>query len=1403
MTPDQFNIDVQQINPLDFGEGTEELEARRAEAAAEEQMQAQQQAGTAEQAQQKDEAYATGGRNNPQQPTSDDGTLDYLQTTPDEQRAEGVKKSTEEKTIGEATKDMFVGAGLDVVENFWTAIPRGIDMLTGKADREGDQYRPAGMFFDEENNIDYNPITQQTSWGKLGRDALSFLGTGAVIAGGVALVAAAAPAIGLGAGVAGVLSAIGIGARGVKLAALAGKTTAFLGGTSMLTDAVHMNSADHNMMGAAGQAQWIQNATKKYPFLWNPLATSDTDSIFTKTWKNVLEGGMMGGILGQTIGLLGMRKHAANVAEGVVGTKPAREIVNATPEKQIADELWQQRANRSKELMKEKATEALRDDVAKKYFRKTKGNQTFDELTPEQQTELMTEQYMKNPDKYTGWSPDNELADERALRKVVEMNKSQNKQVTEAGYEQLDLPGMGGYKNKGTITDAQQGNTLSSNTVVDIADQVHRKRNTIDGEYGSTDTLITPAQVLRSNKIADIDGKELQEVAEKMYGKEMFGRVIDELAEEGMTAKEIFPEAFEKSKELFEGRNTSELSAEEFWKPIDDDITFRTGGPDSREAWYMKNVVTADLANATLFSQARDLGIAGREAGAVLNPFDVDGPGQIIMDQLEYGLFNVKKSRMLISREFRSLQTEVGAEKAKEMFKKKLAGLREETKAQVDLMRDLAMNAPSKDLSDAMLEMFSMSNHIRNWEDVTEIFRARLKGGTVRGKKYDSMMLKEMQGVMVNSVLTGPKTPLRAIMGTATATFLRPMSQVIGGFTTLDKTQVQEGLAALSGAVGAIPDSWKLFKTNLNAYWSGEMSTIKTRYGILDKRDEAWRAMGEWMMENGSDSDKAAYIMGNFARGLNDRSLLTYSTKIMGATDDAFGYIMARSRAKVRAMQDSLEVQKMGKTPEVTPALMKEFENKYMAEFIDDATGRIKVGADVALEHSAKEATLTRDLTGFAKGFENLFASNPWTKPFFLFARTGINGIELTMSHMPGFKFMIKNERRILNATLDNADAGELADLGIANAQDLLNAKAIQRGRTVIGGSIITLAAQKVMAGELTGNGSADRGVREAQRMGDWQPRSIKINGKWVSYDSFEPFNTILAYVADSADAMELMGQEWVEDKFQKVALALVGSGVSKTYLSGLTQIVDFLSGEPGQIELMAAAVVNNTVPLGGLRNEIGKVLNPYMKELNREFDDQVRNRNQITELVAAEPLPIKYDILTGEPIRNWNLPTRLFNAISPVAINPDYSPGRALLFNSGYDMRTIALRPDGVDLKDEPGVRSDYQQALGKQNIQKQLDRLAEDPRAIESLAEMEADKEAGRWGKEPKDYWVNAQINRIFTAASANAWAQVAKSPAAQRLIQQKDLLQQSRYAQQLGQTEQSNRRYDELQELRNMPK
>ena len=49
--------------------------------------------------------------------------------------------------------------------------------------------------------------------------------------------------------------------------------------------------------------------------------------------------------------------------------------------------------------------------------------------------------------------------------------------------------------------------------------------------------------------------------------------------------------------------------------------------------------------------------------------------------------------------------------------------------------------------------------------------------------------------MMINSVLSGPKTPIRAIMGTGTATFLRPFSQVLGATLSGDRTTQRASLA--------------------------------------------------------------------------------------------------------------------------------------------------------------------------------------------------------------------------------------------------------------------------------------------------------------------------------------------------------------------------------------------------------------------------------------------------------------------------------------------------------------------------------------------------------------------------------------------------------------------------------
>ena len=52
------------------------------------------------------------------------------------------------------------------------------------------------------------------------------------------------------------------------------------------------------------------------------------------------------------------------------------------------------------------------------------------------------------------------------------------------------------------------------------------------------------------------------------------------------------------------------------------------------------------------------------------------------------------------------------------------------------------------------------------------------------------------------------------------------------------------------------------------------------------------------------------------------------------------------------------------------------------------------------------------------------------------------------------------------------------------------------------------------------------------------------------------------------------------------------------------------MSGEAHQWQKIVGGIANNTLPLGGLRNEIGKLLNPGMRELGSNIGDSVRNRN-------------------------------------------------------------------------------------------------------------------------------------------------------------------------------------------------
>jgi hypothetical protein len=475
-----------------------------------------------------------------------------------------------------------------------------------------------------------------------------------------------------------------------------------------------------------------------------------------------------------------------------------------------------------------------------------------------------------------------------------------------------------------------------------------------------------------------------------------------------------------------------------------------------------------------------------------------------------------------------------------------------------------------------------------------------------------------------------------------------------------------------------------------------------------------------------------------------------------------------------------MEAKADGLIPEISPELLREYETRLQNEIFDPNTGAIN---DSMLSYARGEVTLTKDLTGFGRSLNELFSTYPQTRPFYMFARAGINGLELTMKHAPGFNFLVREFNDIARATPD--DLTNVVKYGIENAQDLANAKALQNGRLAIGGSIMFMAGQKYLSGELTGNGPSDIRLRKVWLAGGWKPRSIKLGSIWIGHESLEPFTSILSGVADLGDNMNTIGTDAVERGLLSYTLALSKGMVTKTYLQGLTGLTDLFGNNPKKLERIAANIMNNVVPYAGLRNEIGKFINPYMKELNAGLWQTVRNRNLFLEGLAGQDgeLPVKYDVLTGRPIKDWHPAIRFFNGIIPVQLNFDdhgYSKeefkeselGRTTLFKSQFDLNLATLTaPDGTSLAEVPRVRSKFQRLIGEQRIDLQLAKLSRKKKFIESMNQMKQDIRDGLHrrppGINPMDYPHNKMIRNIFNTAKKKAWAQLQTSPDVLRLV------------------------------------
>ncbi|BCV06500.1 MAG: hypothetical protein CM15mV135_150 [uncultured marine virus] len=133
-------------------------------------------------------------------------------------------------------------------------------------------------------------------------------------------------------------------------------------------------------------------------------------------------------------------------------------------------------------------------------------------------------------------------------------------------------------------------------------------------------------------------------------------------------------------------------------------------------------------------------------------------------------------------------------------------------------------------------------------------------------------------------------------------------------------------MASTNALVQTIPEAFKYFNTRLRSYWSGEISTFKNRFGDFDARDEQWELMKHWAETRGTDGERLHLDLQTFPF-CKRQKLFTYSTKLMAATDDAFTMLLARARAKERAMMEAFDARGQGRIQQITPELIKKLRN--------------------------------------------------------------------------------------------------------------------------------------------------------------------------------------------------------------------------------------------------------------------------------------------------------------------------------------------------------------------------------------------------------------------------------------------------------------------------------------------
>lgn len=386
----------------------------------------------------------------------------------------------------------------------------------------------------------------------------------------------------------------------------------------------------------------------------------------------------------------------------------------------------------------------------------------------------------------------------------------------------------------------------------------------------------------------------------------------------------------------------------------------------------------------------------------------------------------------------------------------------------------------TKDIKNAILD-----------KQISYVEKLSKEAPTLEGQRETLLNWQNAQSFYVHNLLSGVGTICKNVLSGAMNTLYFPVKKMLAGavFGGGD-AMYKEGLGTLNAMLSSWNDAYLLAK---QAFINGEGAMTNLGKDTMAETQQA--AFNKWGKEDASILEHL-------------QNLHSFMTRLMGATDEFMSQFNYRSIVKSKAYLQAEELAKtIGKQNDqqwIEEQAKKFFNSSF------DSTGRpLDIDAyyesksalyQTPLDGKAFDGTQMREQTWAMAAGESInnaiSGKAPALKFLFPFVKTGVNILQMNLDHNALYALCSKSQRDLL---FSQTAEGALA-----------------RSQVAFGAFSLTMASAIALSGGITGSLPRDPKEKRALLATGWRPYSIVTpDGKYISYQGYEPLHTILGFAAD------------------------------------------------------------------------------------------------------------------------------------------------------------------------------------------------------------------------------------------------------------------------------------------------